>query len=934
MLEVADHEQLPHSRHAAYSSNVFVKIGVVRRVLGIAALVACATPPLHAQSTAPPKVRAQAPPKTQAVPQGITAPAPALPEEPVVLWDSLYDRGDYFNLRNAVNAWRGPETPATRYARGLLAHAFNRPDQAISWLKPLVDSAAKVRAHTPQALTPEALAPQALTPRQRSRAVAALGQSYLRVYRYRESGDVYRVALRALSPTLDSATRATFRSAAALGYALRDVLPPRVSWDRPATLDSVASGGRRFSVRVRIDGTPIHEPLLVNETAQLTSLDSTTAAAHHIRLLQGTVAARSIAGQFTEARIGVIPTLQVGPATISNVVTLVLRDTDLTMPDTKLHVPGVVGFPVLSALGRVAFTRDGQIALSSPGAELIDTAAAAPLALYDAPMQDITPIVGASFGEHRIALTVSPRLQRTVLYSSFLNQLRDTSASARASPRAGAGDSVASGLTAASASQDTLRDVQLVVGGHTLHLPLVNAVPPPAASGAAPLYAGSLGVDVLQQVDAMVFDFGAMSARLVTRPPPPVLPTLSYTPGPPPAPAPDSVPRELTFIALLFALFIVPKALQRYKIPGAITSLVMGGMANAFGMFPDDPTLHLLSTLGIVALFLFAGLEIDGPEMRRNVSALTLHAAIWAALATATAVVAGLALGVTPRAAALLALALVTPSTGFILSSLAGFGLTTAEQRTVKTYAIGSELLALSGLFFVLQSTSLGHLALAIGAMVGVVILIPLAFRLFAAVVAPYAPRSEFAFLLMVAVVSAYATRRLGVYYLVGAFLVGVAAQRFRGAHPAMSSEKMVDALESFGSVFIPFYFFHAGTQIVRDQLTPRALLLGVLLVVVLVPIRVGVVAMHRRLALGESFMEARRVGTALVPTLVFTLVIVGILHDRFDLSNDLAGALVLYTILNTTLPAFILRSAPADFEDPIARPVELLPTGDSILGQ
>lgn len=921
MLEVADHEQLPHSRRAAYSSNVFVKIGVVRRVLGIAALVACASPPLHAQSTAPQTARAQAPPKTQAPPQAITPPAPALPGAPVVLWDSLYDRGDYFNLRDAVNGWRGPETPATRYVRGLLAHAFNRPDQAISWLKPLVDSAAKVRAGTPQALTP----------RQRSRAVVALGQSYLRVYRYRESGDVYRAALRALNPTLDSATRASFRSAAALGYALRDVLPPRVSWDRPATLDSVANGGRRFSVRVRIDGTPIPEPLLVNETAALTSLDSTTAAAHHIRLLQGTVTARSIAGQPTEARIGVIPTLEIGPATISNVVTLVLRDTDLTVPETKVHVPGVVGFPVVSVLGRVAFTQDGQIALSSPGAGLIDTAAAAPLALYDAPMQDITPVVGASFGEHRIALTVSPRLQQTVLYSSFLSQLPDTRASARASARASGGDSVGSGLTAASVSPDTLHDVRLVVGGHTLHLPLVNAVPPPAASGAA-LYAGSLGADVLQQVDALAFDFGAMSARLVSRPPPPVLPTLSYTPGPPPAPAPDSVPRELTFIALLFALFIVPKALQRYKIPGAITSLVMGGVANAFGMFPDDPTLHLLSTLGIVALFLFAGLEIDGPEMRRNVSALTLHAAIWAALATATAVVAGLALGVTPRAAALLALALVTPSTGFILSSLTGFGLTTAEQRTVKTYAIGSELLALSGLFFVLQSTSLGHLALAIGAMAGVVILIPLAFRFFAAVVAPYAPRSEFAFLLMVAVVSAYATRRLGVYYLVGAFLVGVAAQRFRSDHPAMSSEKMVDALESFGSVFIPFYFFHAGTQIVRDQLTPRALLLGVLLVVVLVPIRVGVVAMHRRLALGESFMEARRVGSALVPTLVFTLVIVGILHDRFDLSNDIAGALVLYTVLNTTMPAFILRAAPADFEDPAARPVELLPTGDSVL--
>lgn len=131
-----------------------------------------------------------------------------------------------------------------------------------------------------------------------------------------------------------------------------------------------------------------------------------------------------------------------------------------------------------------------------------------------------------------------------------------------------------------------------------------------------------------------------------------------------------------------------------------------------------------------------------------------------------------------------------------------------------------------------------------------------------------------------------------------------------------MSSERMVDALESFGSVFIPFYFFYAGTEISRDQLTGRALLYGVLLLTFMLPIRVAVIGLHRRLALKERFASARRVGTALVPTLVFTLVIVSILHERFDLSNDMAGALVLYTVLNTLLPAFVLRSAPPEFED------------------
>jgi hypothetical protein len=175
-------------------------------------------------------------------------------------------------------------------------------------------------------------------------------------------------------------------------------------------------------------------------------------------------------------------------------------------------------------------------------------------------------------------------------------------------------------------------------------------------------------------------------------------------------------------------------------------------------------------------------------------------------------------------------------------------------------------------------------------------------------------------------VACASAPRLLGVYYLVGAFLDGVAAHRYRGAHPAMSSEKMIDALESFGSVFIPFYFFHAGSEIVHENISWRAFALGMLLVAAFVPLRVAVISLHRRLALAERFATSRRVGSAMVPTLVFTLVILGILTEQFALPSVMAGALVFYTIVNTTLPAFVLKARPANFEDVSALPLDRQP--------
>jgi Kef-type K+ transport system membrane component KefB len=382
-----------------------------------------------------------------------------------------------------------------------------------------------------------------------------------------------------------------------------------------------------------------------------------------------------------------------------------------------------------------------------------------------------------------------------------------------------------------------------------------------------------------------------------------------------------SLPSDLTYIALLFALFVVPKALQRYRIPDAVTCLLLGFGAAALGMKRGNPTVELLSTFGITALFLFAGLEIDASELRRDTTTLAQHLVAWSVLMILVAALAAKLLHLSWRAAALTSLALVTPSTGFILSSLRAFGLKPGEQFAVKTNAVSSELVALAALFFILQTTSWERFALATIAMVLIVAFIPFAFRVFATRIAPFAPRSEFAFLLMVAVVCAYATRALGVYYLVGAFLVGVAAQRLRMQLPAMSSEKMVDALEAFGSVFIPFYFFAAGTHVELHQLGWVGAGVAAVMLVVVTPLRIAAVAVHRRLALRESFVQSRRIGVALVPTLVFTLVLSTILHAQFDAPDWLIGALVVYTVVNTLLPAFVLQTQAPEFTEPFAEP-------------
>lgn len=376
------------------------------------------------------------------------------------------------------------------------------------------------------------------------------------------------------------------------------------------------------------------------------------------------------------------------------------------------------------------------------------------------------------------------------------------------------------------------------------------------------------------------------------------------------------LPPELDYVVLLFALFVVPRMLQRYRLPAAVTAVALGAVAGmGFALFTGDATVRLLAALGIVGLFLFAGLEVDLIELRRETRVLVQHLAIATILLVGTTALASVTLHLAWRPAALVALALLTPSTGFILDSLASLGVSDRERFWIKAKAIASELLALGLMFVVLQSTTVVRLSLSALVLGGMILVLPLLFRFFAARILPYAPRSEFAFLVMLAVLCAFLTRRLGVYYLVGAFVVGLAAQNFRRQLPAIASDHTLRSVELFASFFVPFYFFAAGLDFQPRDFGWGAVAIGIAFLVVIVPLRIAAVALHRRAVLGEGLGVGARIGIATLPTLVFTLVIAQILRAQFAAPPEIFGGLIIYTLANTLIPGFALRLPAQDLD-------------------
>jgi Kef-type K+ transport system membrane component KefB len=368
------------------------------------------------------------------------------------------------------------------------------------------------------------------------------------------------------------------------------------------------------------------------------------------------------------------------------------------------------------------------------------------------------------------------------------------------------------------------------------------------------------------------------------------------------------IPSQILYLVVIFTLLLFPKILQRFKIPAPLTCFALGiGVSLYTTEFIHDPTIGLLAILGISSLFLFAGLEVDLHELKKGLGSIVGHLLIRGLLLLVCIWICMHYFNFSWQVASLLVLALLTPSTGFIMDSLPSLGLSENERFWVTSKAISGELLALVLLFVILKSDSYSTLASASGIILLIAFGLPILLIFLGRYVIPYAPGSEFSLLIMVGLIAAYLTKQIGVYYLVGAFLTGFVARQLRVKMPNLASDVNLHAIKLFASFFVPFYFFYSGMTVPSETFVLNALWLGLIISAILIPLRIGSITLQRVLIQKDNIKTASNVSIALTPTLIFTLVLATILHERYGISEVLFGALLVYAALTTIIPSYLL---------------------------
>ena len=198
------------------------------------------------------------------------------------------------------------------------------------------------------------------------------------------------------------------------------------------------------------------------------------------------------------------------------------------------------------------------------------------------------------------------------------------------------------------------------------------------------------------------------------------------------------------------------------------------------------------------------------------------------------------------------------------------------------------------------------------------ILILPLLFKFFIKVIAPFAKDSEVSFLILIALLCGVITTKLGTYYLVGAFIVGMTAGRFTHFIKMEKSKEFLIAISFFFTFFVPFYFYKAGMSFPIEMLNLKGALYGLAFLAIFLPLRIIYMKVSIYFFLKEQWKDNIEITFSLLPTLIFGLVMAAILQERFAdvIPAELITGLLIYTVGSSIIPSIFLKKAPREAYD------------------
>lgn len=386
----------------------------------------------------------------------------------------LQEKSRFFELREALQqtGWNDSDT---LFYRALVESRFGQETAAVSDLQKFLTVPSD--------------------PVLQRKAYEELASALARLGRYGDSARALAESLR-LTP-LDDVDRAGGENTQALYKLLADIAPQTVEFGEGVPIQANLNPLGSWNVPVEVNG---HKGEWIFDTgANLSTVSESEATEMGLALRETSTYVRGSTDEKNPLRVAVARDLHFGNAHLSNVVFLVISDQALYVGPLKYQIRGILGLPVLRALGCVAISAKGAVRIETKGVGL----AQEPNLFLDG----WNLIVEARHGNRRLQMVLDTGANATSLNPSFRDALLPTEIASLKTKRdrtAGVGGTV-------SRKTEVVPTLRLEILGRTAELKDVNLAGKQPA-GDRSYRDGTLGIDSLAA--GFTLDFGAMQLRL------------------------------------------------------------------------------------------------------------------------------------------------------------------------------------------------------------------------------------------------------------------------------------------------------------------------------------------------------------------------------------------------------------------------------------
>ena len=328
---------------------------------------------------------------------GVARPAPAedakLDGPPAgVDLQALYESRDFFSLREQLTRDHEgePQPPEHSFFAAAVALAFNQPAESIQ-------------------IAESVLVEGGLPLQDSLRLQHLLVTANLRLHRYSKALSAARVLLASPSRDADPAVEQEVKGSLPLLEALVDI-PPQEA--RIARSSRLALGATR---RVPLKIGDEKRQFSLDTGANFSVIMASEAKALGLTIRPAGVEVATSTARKVLADVAVAPQMSIGKVDYTNVVFLVFPDELLTFPGGH-RIPGLIGFPVVEAMGEIRFRRDDVMEIPSrpPVRKLRNLA-----------LDDLDPLVQVRYGGDDLLCRLDTGANKTVFYEPFFQRYRE-----------------------------------------------------------------------------------------------------------------------------------------------------------------------------------------------------------------------------------------------------------------------------------------------------------------------------------------------------------------------------------------------------------------------------------------------------------------------------------------------------------------------------